>query len=245
MTSPDSLPPKKVFHLAVEVSTPEGSLAFFEDDQLLWSHSWSRTSSHSEMLTQTLASGLAQTAKTLGDLDFASVTRGPGSFTGLRVGINLVKTLGLSLNIPLIAPTTLEILAASARENLPEGSHLLVAMNAFKGMVYWCTFQKKEGGWWAQAEPAASSWHEVSQSLTEDTYYFLGDGYLPFEHRMPAQIKERLDLSHGEETFPSALTLGLWSWNAFQQEQGQSWQTLSPLYIRRSEAEEKRSKVES
>ncbi len=245
MTSQDSLAPKGTLHLSLEVSTPEGSLALFRGDQLLWDHTWSRGASHSEMLTETLERALAETATSLADLHFVAVTRGPGSFTGLRVGINLAKTLGLSLNLPLVAPTSLEVLAASARKELPVGSKLLAGLNAFKGMIYWSLFEKTPTSWAFLTEPVASTWSDVAASLTEPVYHFLGDGYLPFKESLPEEISSRLDLSHGESTSPSARVLGPWAWSAFTRGQTFTWKSLSPLYIRRSEAEEKRSKENS
>lgn len=240
MTSQDSLPPRELLHLSIEVSTPQGSLALFKGDQLLWSHSWERTASHSELLTASLEKGIAQTGQPLGDLSFVAVTRGPGSFTGLRVGINMAKTLAMSLNLPVVAPTTLDILAQAARPDLPEGSHLLTAMNAFKGMVYWALYQKRQGHWMPLSEPAASTWEDLAPHLTESSYHFLGDGYLPLASSVPEAVRSRLDFSHGQSHHPSALVLGPWAWRAYQKGDHKGWESLHPLYVRRSEAEEKR-----
>lgn len=241
MTSPDSSTPKSVFHLSLEVSTPSGGMALWDQGSLLWKAEWERSGSHSEIATLNLSEGLKTTGLTAQDLSFVAVSKGPGSFTGLRVGINIAKTLSQSLSIPIVSPTTLDLLAAFALESESPPADLLVALNAFKGMVYWSAFRREQDRYTMLKPPQASTWQQLSQQIdTHRNYAYLGDGYGPLKSSVPEVLREKLDFRYGEQTRPSALTLGPWSYRCYQAGETIHWQQLVPLYIRRSEAEEKR-----
>jgi tRNA threonylcarbamoyladenosine biosynthesis protein TsaB len=241
MTSPDSSTPKSVFHLSLEVSTPSGSMALWDREALLWKSEWERSGSHSEMVTSQLAAGFRTAGIEAQDLSFVAAAKGPGSFTGLRVGINIAKTLSMSLKIPIVTLTTLDLLAARAAQDKAPPAHLLTALNAFKGMVYWAAYSWAIGRYNCTHQPQAHTWRDVAQQLDLNrTYTFLGDGYLPLKGSIPEELSSKLDFRFGEQTRPSALTLGPLSYFMYQERKTINWQQFVPLYIRRSEAEEKK-----
>ena len=77
------------------------------------------------------------------DLDCIAVAQGPGSFTGLRVGISTAQGLGFSLSKPLVGVSTLEILAA---QNMPSGLVVCPMLDARRGQVYTCLFKQGPNG---------------------------------------------------------------------------------------------------
>src|SRR4051812_41009503 len=103
-----------MFLLSVETTSSQGSLSLTKIDskhQLLASQSWDKKSSHSEIITQELTAALQEARLTLDELTHFAVDVGPGSFTGIRVGLNLIRTLGYALEKEIRAFSSLEVLA--------------------------------------------------------------------------------------------------------------------------------------
>lgn len=87
---------------------------------------------HAERLLSTIEAVLAEAGLGYGDLGRIGVTVGPGSFTGIRVGLAAARGFGLALGVPVVGVGTLDALAASTGP----GSPLLVALDARRGEVY-------------------------------------------------------------------------------------------------------------
>jgi tRNA threonylcarbamoyladenosine biosynthesis protein TsaB len=100
--------------LSIETCTLAGSLALVRGDVTLASSSGDPGSSHSNTLLKEIDQLLASTNIQLRDVDLFAVAVGPGSFTGLRIGIATVKALAATLHKPVAAIPTLEAIALSA-----------------------------------------------------------------------------------------------------------------------------------
>jgi tRNA threonylcarbamoyl adenosine modification protein YeaZ len=90
---------------------------------------------HAEHLMTTVAEALAAAGMTYGDLAMIAVSIGPGSFTGVRVGVSTARGLALALKLPAAGVTTLDAIAAEARSAIP-GRAMLVAIEAGRGDLY-------------------------------------------------------------------------------------------------------------
>ena len=241
MTSRDFSTHKERTHLAIEVSTHVGSLAFFRGTECVWHEQWQRAGSHSELVTPALERGLSASGLALKDLDFVGTSLGPGSFTGIRVGVNVAKTLGQSLDLPLVGVTTLDVLVHSIPANNYPKMRTIAALNAFKNMIYTMEYESQQGRWQALSRgPLAQTWAQLQDSLPADReYLFIGDGLRGYEAQVCPTTLARLKKPAGSEDYPSALTLGPLAYEQFKKGRSRSWQELTPLYVRASEAEEK------
>src|SRR4051812_14993677 len=85
------------------------------------------------------------------DLSELYVSVGPGSFTGLRIGITLAKTLAFATGAKLLAVPTLRVLAANAP---PEARHLVPVLDAKRDQIFTARFERTAGGGWVRREPA-------------------------------------------------------------------------------------------
>lgn len=84
---------------------------------------------------------------TLTDIDALAFGRGPGSFTGVRIGIGIAQGLALGANLPMIGVSTLATMAQGAwRKN--GATRVLAAIDARMGEVYWAEYQRDENGIW-------------------------------------------------------------------------------------------------
>jgi tRNA threonylcarbamoyladenosine biosynthesis protein TsaB len=103
--------------LAIETATRAGSVAVSRDDQLLSCASGDASSSHSTDLIENVDRILRETGLKLGDVDLFAAAIGPGSFTGLRIGLATVKSLAVSMNKKCVGVSTLAAVAHAAGES--------------------------------------------------------------------------------------------------------------------------------
>jgi len=107
---------------------------------------------HAELLMAIIDRALAKAGVALQSIDRIAVSIGPGSFTGIRVGVAAARGFALSLGIPAVGVTTLEVMAAAHLE-INSGAPVLAAMDAKRGEVY---LQSFDGHGNAVGEPAAA-----------------------------------------------------------------------------------------
>lgn len=203
--------------LAVDTSGATGSLALVriaDGRSQLFETSWIKKAMHSEVATVQLAELLTRAGLSLGQLNQLAVNIGPGSFTGLRVGISLVKTLAYALNLPVAPFNTLEILAHA---NGPD--RVFVATKAVRNF-YYCAGYANGKAW---LEPRSADEAELA-GLSAGAPMLMEGQTAGF--RAETSAKVLLDMLTMSDAARQFLT----------------WKSLAPLYIRGSEAEEKLKK---
>jgi len=124
--------------LAVDTATRSCSVALIDGDRLATEMTTTRKETHSRHLMGMIDTVFQTAGLTAADVDGFAVTRGPGSFTGLRIGISTVKGLALASVKPLVGISGLEALA----RQLPFSTHLICPiLDARKGEVYAARYQ--------------------------------------------------------------------------------------------------------
>jgi tRNA threonylcarbamoyladenosine biosynthesis protein TsaB len=215
--------------LAVETSTLAGGVALVDGERLVAEYLLDISVTHSERLLAAIDTVMADAGWTPGDLQGLAVAVGPGSFTGLRVGISTVKGLALALGIPVAAVPTLDAIAAAVPwASLP----VCPLLQARRHEVYAAFYRWNGEGFGRQSEYLALTPDELASRLTEPTL-LVGDGAdaiqssyarrLPPPRRVPSPacvaILGRARLALGETVSAADLT---------------------PFYLRPSEAELRR-----
>ena len=122
--------------LAVDTAGKTAAVAVLRDDVLLYEAQCNNGLTHSETLLPMIDTALKAAGLTVDDLDVLGVTNGPGSFTGLRIGLAVVKGLALPRQIPCAGVSTM---AALAYGLAGEGT-VIGAQDARRGQVYWGAF---------------------------------------------------------------------------------------------------------
>jgi tRNA threonylcarbamoyladenosine biosynthesis protein TsaB len=158
--------------LSIETSTSVCSVAVHEDGELISLSEISEAGAHAERLMSLIEEALNSASITYSDLDAIAVSEGPGSYTGLRIGVSTAKGLAFGLSKPLIGVNTLLALASSV--SAEEGDLIIPVLDARRMEVYREVFDWK--------------WNSVdelqSEVLDEDSFenflekcrvYFLGD----------------------------------------------------------------------
>ncbi|MBX3020394.1 MAG: tRNA (adenosine(37)-N6)-threonylcarbamoyltransferase complex dimerization subunit type 1 TsaB [Bdellovibrionales bacterium] len=206
--------------LAVATSSAQGSLAIAEKTAsgltLLQQTLWEKKAMHSELATQRLEEVLRASEKDLKSLTHIAAIVGPGSFTGIRVGINLARTLAYGLSLPIAPFNALAILAF---KNLDVGQTGLVAMKAVQQFYYTAIYQKTDQGLVEILAPCSLSQDQLPAHLNNGIKSWIEGQSTEFSTHT-----EAADLIHYLSRHPAPFF---------------SWKEIKPLYIRASEAEEK------
>ena len=130
--------------LGIETSTLSCSVALFSSDGLLHAaQNCDKQHVHASHLLPMISGALDALGKTPQDLSAVAVCAGPGSYTGLRIGVSTAKGLCHAMGIPLIAINSLEIQAYEALESVSDGSSIIAVMDARRDEVYTQTFARR------------------------------------------------------------------------------------------------------
>lgn len=121
--------------LGIDTSSRNASVALLRADTLTATRVLSFDLMHSESLMAGIREVLAESEATLRDLGLVSVVSGPGSFTGLRIGLGTVMGISWALNIPVVGLSSLDVLAECAREEAGERT-VATVLDAQRGEVF-------------------------------------------------------------------------------------------------------------
>jgi len=162
--------------LALESSAKAASAALFEDGKFLGQTIQTDGLTHSRTLMPMAEFLLKNTEHTVKDLGLVAVAHGPGSFTGLRIGMAAAKGLAWGLQIPAVGVSTLEAMAFGGPD--AEGSMLCCAMDARRNQVYNALFEVRGGKPVRLCPDRAISVAELEPELIsyKKPWILLGDG---------------------------------------------------------------------
>ena len=118
--------------LGVDCSSKQGSVALVRDDKPLYQCVYDSNMTHSQNLLSLIDNAVSVCGINKNDIDLFAVTLGPGSFTGLRIGIALVKGMAMALNKPCVGVSSLKALAASVDLD----GVVIPCFDARRGQVY-------------------------------------------------------------------------------------------------------------
>ncbi len=220
--------------LAIESSGPIGSVAACRDDELLVEHALQVGMEHGRMLLPLVDQVIREAAwDKRREIDLICVSQGPGSFTGLRVGVGCAKTLATLLNKPLVGICSLDAMA----ENAPaEYVSILTALDAKRDQLYAAAYERHGEALERKAGPVIMCAREARDALAWPVYV-LGDALRQY----PGEFQPPGFVAAPEEQWRIRASviarLGLEAFRAGRTDEPVSFQ---PVYLRLAEAEEKR-----
>ncbi len=159
--------------LALETATSAGSVALVDDEKTITGRYFDTGLQHSQHLFVEIEEIFTSVEPALDDVDAIAVSIGPGSFTGLRIGLSAAKGLCLAGDKALVAVSTLEALAA----RVPFAQHpVCVVLDAHRKEVYTALYDTSEGYPQTLSPPRAVAPEALLQELGGERIIFLGDG---------------------------------------------------------------------
>ena len=165
--------------LGIDTSTPCGSVGLIEDERILSEYLLHSPVTHSERLIAAIDLVLNEAHISVHGLDGWSVCLGPGSFTGLRIGVSTVKGLAFATRKPVAGVTSLDALAS---QTSPTPSLICPILDARKSEVYSAYYRYEEGNTLRRLSPyRAIRPDDLAREIHEPTV-FLGDGVVTYGH---------------------------------------------------------------
>lgn len=195
-----------------------------EDGILLGNELYQIEKSHSSLLPGIANEAVEKAGKELKDLSAVAVSEGPGSYTGLRIGVTNAKGLCYGLEIPLIAIGTLDILSAAVQDRLKGDFYLCPMLDARRMEVY-TKLADQEG---------KEIWDTQPKILDEDSFselevltYVFGNGMPKFR-----EIAKSDSLVFIDDIFPDASNMGQLAYKKFQNSLFEDVAYFEPNYLK-------------
>jgi len=234
-----------VLILALETSSQAGSVALLNcnvggvevSDSVLSQCLLSADRRSAQSLAPAMAQVLAEAGKRPADVGLVAVTIGPGSFTGLRVGVTTAKTFAYAAGCECLGVDTLEVIAAQVPLGTPTSGELHAVLDAQRKELFLARFR------WDGSVPVRL---EENRTVPADQWLaglapgttVTGPGIKRLIDRLPAGVVAAPELQRD----PQAATVGRLAWRDYQAGRRDDLWKLAPKYLRVSAAEEKAGK---
>lgn len=214
--------------LNIETATTVCSVSIAKDGELIAFKEQNGDYSHAENLTLFIENVIRQAGVSFKQLDAIAVSKGPGSYTGLRIGVSTAKGLCYALEKPLIAINTLHHLALSLSKEKKYAGHLFCPMIDARRMEVYCAVYDQEGKEIVTTAAEIIDDHSFEKLLEDHKIVFVGDG--------AAKCKDVLSKNPNsifvDNVFPSAKDMILLSEKAFEQKNFEDLAYFEPFYLK-------------
>jgi tRNA threonylcarbamoyladenosine biosynthesis protein TsaB len=221
--------------LAIETATSWQSVAIVEDDRILARHDQDAGGAHGTLLLPVIDRLLDQTGLRMTHLDGLACSIGPGSFTGIRVGLATCLGLRAATGLSLALVPTLEAMAWNAGVTTLA---ICPVLTSRREELYWAIFRLTDGMVVDRIlSERAGTPQALAQSLTEPTLVF-GEGWSSMEPEIRAALPDPRVLSVGSKQMakPTAVNVALLGMQRLQRGEI-AGDHVAPLYVQRAEAE--------
>jgi tRNA threonylcarbamoyladenosine biosynthesis protein TsaB len=153
--------------LALDTATRQISLALHDGQSVIAESTWRTTNNHTVELAPNTALMLRRASVEPGQLRGIAVAQGPGSYTGLRIGLGLAKGLALAHHLPLIGVPTFEILM---RAQSPRDERAIAVIRVGRGRVSTQAYRWAKRGWVPEGETRVLDWAALAADIGEPTF---------------------------------------------------------------------------
>jgi tRNA threonylcarbamoyladenosine biosynthesis protein TsaB len=219
--------------LAVDTATKSCSVAVVKEKTLLAEITTAKKQTHSKHLMEMINRVMGLSGLDLSELDGFAVTRGPGSFTGLRIGISSVKGLSMASGKPIVGVSSLDALAVQA-SFFP---YLICPLiDARKREIYFSKYKFRNGQLRKEADEQVFPPEKAVVDLNE-ACLFIGDGALIYQQMIVKIMGASAFFASSFQHMIRASTVAYLSMNKFRNDDTDDVSMFKPSYIRRSDAE--------
>lgn len=224
--------------LALETSSMVASVAIINEDKLLAEFTINNKKTHSQMLMPIVEQVIDRLDLTPYDIDLFAVSSGPGSFTGIRIGVATVKSLAQAFDKPVVGVSGLDGLAF----NLVNFNGLICPMmDARNAQVYTCLYRSNVEGINRLKDYMAIRVVDLI-SLIQDsngTVMFCGDGALLHKNLLTEKLGNEAKFAQSVFMFQRASSIAFLALQKAKANDLLSYNELQPYYLRKSQAEQK------
>lgn len=221
--------------LSVDSSSSTATCALVKDDEILGEINLNNKKQHSVILMDLIDKILKEYDIDINSLDGFVISRGPGSFTGLRIGMATLKGLAFASNKPLTSISTLDALAYNV---ISFNGIICSIMDALRDNVYTCLYKNENNSLIPLIKEDCLSIDELTNILKEKNLpvIFVGDGAIKHKD----YLKENLpnySFAPNHSNFPKASSVGELGIKKIKEGIIENIDSINPIYLRKSQAE--------
>ena len=238
--------------LSIDTASNVCGVSILENNNLLCNLDTNTGRTHSENLMPMIKEAFEKTSLNLKDMDLLVCDIGPGSFTGIRIGIATVKAFFDSLNIPCIGISSLEALAYNLKNDINENKYICSILDCKNDNCYFALYEKKNNTIETLIEPQAETVEATiailnnycNDTLENSSITFIGDGSEVYKKNIETSFCNAKFASQNLNVLNS-YNLGLAGFEHFNS--GIELEEVLPLYLKKPQAQrqlEEREKQE-
>jgi len=222
--------------LGIDTSTSCGAVGLIDDEQVLSDTLLNIPVTHSERLLGAIEFSLREARCSIEDVEGWAISLGPGSFTGLRIGVSTVKGLAFATGKPVAGMGTLDVLASQVS---PTPYLICPILDARKKEVYSAFYRYGEGGvLLRQSEDQVLRPEDLVKRINEQTI-LIGDGVRTYRDLLLRSLPSLAILPAAPLHIPHGSMVAKLGFQLLKKGDHLNVSTFSPIYIRTSEAEVK------
>jgi tRNA threonylcarbamoyladenosine biosynthesis protein TsaB len=223
--------PRKL--LAVDTATQSCGVGIIADGCMQIELVLNRGGTHTKQILSAIDSALSLSESSMEQIDAFAVTRGPGSFTGLRIGISTIKGLAFAAGKPIIGISSLDVLAHQAGGD----TELVCSMiDARRNEIYWCIYRRESDGliplFVEQVGPIEKLARQIDNSCV-----FVGNAVPQYAERLPSLVKQAIHWAADVDNTIRPAVLACLAWRRFEEGDMDDMECFAPVYVRKSDAE--------
>lgn len=225
--------------LGIDTSTMTAGVGIIEGDEVLVDLKFDVKITYSEVLLFTIDFALRTVGLKINDMDGFAISIGPGSFTGLRIGLSTVKGLCFALGKPLASISSLDALASLSLYCQHPVAPLL---DAKKNQVYAAIYDTSEGDLKRESEYLVVDVENLVKKISKRTL-FVGPGTRLYQKELIGLLGDKACFALNEQSLPSGASVARIGLTKLISGYTEDIANLEPMYIRMSEAELKFKRV--
>lgn len=229
-----------MYILGIETTGAFASVALMKDDKIIGHISGNDRFSHLQNLMPQVETVVKENKLSIGDIDLIAVSNGPGSFTGIRIGVSTARALSQVLDIPTVAVPSLEALALRGAEYANGDMLICPMLDARRSQVYAGGYFIKDG---YPVEEIKAGPYMLDEFLAKTAGYsqilVLGDAIDKYAEKMAEIRPEGTETSPEDIRYQDASFVAMLGAKLYAENGGLSYNQVQPEYMRIAEAERK------
>ncbi len=215
--------------LAVDTATHMASLALYDQSRgwILGEEAWHSANNHTVELMPRLVRLFEQQGITPSDLTGLAVSLGPGSFTGLRIGLSVIKGLAMACKVPLVGIPTLDVVA---HPHMSQRLPIYAILRAGRGRVCAGYYVRRKGQWRRQGGYQLTTLDRLCDQVIEPAF-FCGEIDTQEADRIRTRLGSQTTVASPAASLRRAAYLAELGWERLSKGDADDMATLSPIYL--------------
>jgi tRNA threonylcarbamoyladenosine biosynthesis protein TsaB len=219
--------------LAFDTSSKTASVAILRDEAVIYDAVMNTGRNHSEVLLPAIDEACTHVGVKISAIDLFACTLGPGSFTGLRIGISTLKGLMIATGKPAVGISTLEALALNAGQT---DKTIGAMLDAGRGQVYLAYYQYDQDGSLIQLTAEKAMSPENVKDHNEQDVIYVGDGAIRYADILRGVLSEKNHIVEDEYQYIHASSVGRLGIEKYRSQTLLPLEKCVPVYLRSADA---------